>query len=396
MACDDAAVKSSGFRVPGSEYRVSNIELRAPDYHPGALTSPSLSISLVSRERASDLVSRLSIFTICLFMPLFSLLLSAQAKYSGELFEFPGDARSVAMGGAGVSSTHEAATGFYNPALVGWSQQPSLTLAHREQFGGVVSADLAAINFQRVPGLAVQVGVVHRGVDNIPDTRSALNDQDGDGQLDSNERLILENISYFNQREWGILLSVARKIQTGWHWGINAKIVGHWLARELGLGLGFDLGLWRSFKEPLAFGIMLQDVTTTQVYWSTGRWETTSPRLTAGLRLNSMLPIVNWVVTAEGELTTRLDGQRLEYCFELGQISILSRAGIELALNDNLRLRIGSATLYPFTLGAGLSFDAFCLDYAYVGNTRSQIFEPTHQISLNLYLEILQSFLETG
>ncbi len=388
MACDAAMIERLKNRIKSHEVIDTNC-------FPGTLGSSCFSISRVFRQRASHFVSYFSIFTICLLIPIFSLLFSAQAKYSGELFEFPGDARSVAMGGAGVSSTHEAATGFYNPALIGWSDQTSVTLAHREQFGGVVSADLAAANFQRVPGLAIQIGVVRRGVDNIPDTRSALNDQDGDGQLDSNERLILENISYFNQREWGILLSVARKIQTGWHWGINAKIVGHWLARELGLGLGFDLGLWRSFKEPLSFGIMLQDVTTTQVYWSTGQWETTSPRITAGLRLNSKLPLVHWGITAEGELTTRLDGQRLEYSFELGHFSILSRAGIELALNDNLRLRIGSATLYPFTLGVGLNFDAFSLDYAYVGNTRAQIFEPTHQISLNLNLEILQSFLET-
>lgn len=320
--------------------------------------------------------------------------LAAQAKYAGELFEFPGDARSVAMGGTGVSSTHEAATGFYNPALVGWPHQPSLMLAHREQFGGVVSADLMAVSFHRSSDLAVHLGLVRRGVDNIPDTRLALDDRDGDGELDDDERLVPEKIRYFNQREWGILLSLARKNQTGWRWGASVKLMGHWLVDELGLGMGFDLGVWRAFRRGFSLGLMLQDITTTQVYWSTGQWATTAPRLTSGLRWDFTLPVVRRPVVVEGEVTTRLDGRRLERSFDLGQVSFLSGAGVELALNDNLRLRAGGATLYPFTLGAGLRFPAFSVDYAYVADTRAGVFEPTHQLSMTLFLEALRTFLE--
>jgi len=205
-----------------------------------------------------------------------------------------------------------------------------------------------------------------------------------------------EKIRYFNQREWGVLLSVARKNQTGWRWGASAKLVGQWLAGELGLGLGFDLGVWRAFGRTLSLGVMLQDVTTTQVHWSTGRWETTAPRVTTGLRWDFTLPLIRRTVAVEGELTSRLDGQRLERFVDLGPVSVLASLGLELALNDNLRLRAGSATLYPFTLGAGLSFKTFSLDYAYVGDTLAGVFEPTHQLSINLFLETLGTFLETG
>ncbi|MFB0516067.1 MAG: hypothetical protein ACETWG_05620 [Candidatus Neomarinimicrobiota bacterium] len=323
------------------------------------------------------------------------LFLAAQAKYAGELFEFPGDARSVAMGGTGVSNTHEAATGFYNPALVGRLSQPSLVLARREQFGGMVSADLMAVNFISSPDLAVQLGLVRRGVDDIPDTRSALAlaDSNGNGRLDIHERPDPDNISYFNQREWGLLLSVARKNQRGWHWGTSVKLIGHWLADELGLGLGFDLGVWRAFGRALSMGLMLQDLTTTQVYWSTGRWATTAPRVTTGLKGDFTLPLIRRPVVIEGELSSRLDGRRLERAFELGQVSFLAQAGVELVINNNLRLRGGSATLYPFTLGVGLSFPIFHVDYAYVENTRAGVFEPTHQLSITLFLETLRAFL---
>ena len=334
-----------------------------------------------------------------LVLPLLLLLplsLTAQAKYAGELFEFPGDARSVAMGGTGVASTHQAATGFYNPALIGQPHQPSLILAHREQFGGVVNADLVAANFPHLPGLAIHLGLVRRGVDDIPDTRSALDDRNGNGLLDDDERLITENIRYFNQREWGVLISVARKNQIGWHFGASAKIVGQWLAGELGMGLGFDLGAWRRLHPALSLGIMLQDITTTQVHWSTGRWETTAPRITTGLRLDLTVPVINWPLALEGEITSRLDGERLERSFQLGRAGVLSRVGVALSLNDNMALRAGSATLYPFTLGMGLNFPAFSVDYAFVSDTGARVFEPTHQLSLTLYLETLREFLGAG
>ncbi len=384
--------------------RVSSSWFRVTSCDPRGIRADNIPVALSSRWLASGFASHSSLFAFrFVLLLLLPLLLSAQAKYAGELFEFPGDARSVAMGCTGVSSTHEAATGFYNPALVGWPHQPSLTLAHREQFGGVVSADLVAVSFQRSSDLAVHLGLVRRGVDDIPDTRLA--DTNGDGILEDDERLVPEKIRYFNQREWGILLSVARKNQTGWRWGASAKLVGQWLAGELGLGLGFDLGVWRAFGRSLSLGVMLQDVTTTQVHWSTGRWETTAPRVTTGLRWDFTLPLIRRAVTIEGELTSRLDGQRLERFVDLGPVnlgqvvlgpvSVMASLGLELALNDNLRLRAGSATLYPFTLGAGLSFKAFSLDYAYVGDTQAGVFEPTHQLSINLFLETLGTFLET-
>ena len=387
--------------------RVSSSWFRVTSCDPRGIRADNFPVDRSSRWLDSPSTLRSSPFALRLLLPLLlPLSLSGQAKYAGELFEFPGDARSVAMGGTGVSSTHEAATGFYNPALVGQLHQPSLTLAHREQFGGVVSADLVAVSFKRSSDLAVQLGVVRRGVDDIPDTRYALDDRDGDGQLDADERLIADRIRYFNQREWGVLLSVARKNQTGWCWGASAKLVGQWLAGELGLGMGFDLGLWRAYGRTLSLGVMLQDVTTTQVHWSTGRWETTAPRLTTGLRWAFTLPLIRRAVAIEGELTSRLDGQRLERFVDLGPValgpvvlgpvSVLASLGFELALTDNLRLRAGSATLYPFTLGAGLRFKPFSLDYAYVGDTQAGVFEPTHQLSINLFLETLRTFLETG
>jgi hypothetical protein len=292
------------------------------------------------------------------------------------------------MGGTGVAALHAAATGFFNPALVGRPGRTSLVLAHREQFGGVVNADLVAATLGSTGPLAMQLGVVRRGVDGIPDTRNI--DQDGDGVFDAGWR---EKITYFNQREWGLLLSLAPREQEGWRWGLSAKLLGHWLAEELGLGLGFDLGLWRELGWGLSAGALLQDITTTQVRWSTGHWETIAPRLTAGLRWDGRLPVVGRPVALEAELTTRLDGERLERSFGLGPLSLLTRLGVELALNDNLSLRAGGSRLYPFSLGLGLDFSPFGVDYAYLGDTAAQVFEPTHQITLVLYLEHLRTFL---
>jgi len=372
-------------RVKSYELRVSSFELRVTGCDSREIHADNFSVALFARRFLLPLP--------LLLLLLLPLSLDAQAKYAGELFEFPGDARSVGMGGAGVSSTHEASTGFYNPALVGVAGQASLLFAHREQFGGMVAADLVATHLPAAGRLAIQLGVVRRGVDDIPDTRRALNDLNGNGLLDDDENLIPDSVRYFNQREWGILLSVAGKNQTGWHWGANAKVIGHWLAEELGLGMGFDLGLWRQLGSMLSLGIMVQDITTTQVRWSTGRWETTAPRLTTGLRVDFRAPVIHRPVAIEGELTSRLDGRRLERTYQWGQLAVLSRLGMELGLTENLRLRAGSSTLYPFTIGTGMRFPAFSLDYAFVSDTGSRVFEPTHQVSLTIYLEYLKEFL---
>ena len=319
-----------------------------------------------------------------------------QAKYAGELFELPGTARSMAMGGTGVNGLHGSATGFFNPALVGQAQPPSLLLAHREQFGGVVSADLAAAMLPTSGRLAVQLGILRRAVDRIPDTRSALADLNGNGLLDDNEILVGSDVTYFNQREWGILLSLARREQTGWQWGLSVKLLGNRVADALGLGIGFDIGLHRKLGHGLGLGLLLQDATTTQVHWSSGRWETTMPRITLGLQWDFNLPLFVQAVTLALEGTTRLDGERLERDLQLGPLSILGRAGIELRVNESLRLRAGRGALFPFTLGVGLNFPAFAVDYAYVATAREPVFDPTQQLSLTLYLQSLRTLLGTG
>ncbi len=333
---------------------------------------------------------------ILILLACLPLLLFGQGKYAGELFEIPGDAKSLAMGGAGVSLLHGAATGFYNPALAGQVGEASLLMAHREQFAGMVQADLVAVSFKPGGPLAIQVGILRRGIDDIPDTRDALDDRNGDGKMDEDEYLIPDRIRYFNQREWGLLLTVSKTNQTGWVWGVNAKLLGNWLADGLGLGLGFDLGIWRQLTSWLAIGLMAQDVTTTQVYWNTGTWQTTMPRLTAGSTIALPMPLSGRKLRLTGALTSRLDGERMERDVQLGPISVLSNVGVELPLNNNLRLRVGRSTIFPLTAGFGFDFPIFEVDYAYISDTGARVFEPTHQVSLSLKLETLANFLGLG
>jgi len=320
-------------------------------------------------------------------------LIFGQAKYAGELFEIPGDAKSLAMGGTGVSFRHGAATGFYNPALAGQISEASLVMAHREQFAGLVQADLVAVAFKPGGPLAIQLGILRRGIDDIPDTRDALDDRNNNGLLDDNENLLPDRIRYFNQREWGLLLTISKVNQTGWIWGVNTKLMGNWLADGLGLGLGFDLGVWRQLTGWLEIGIMAQDLTTTQVYWNTGTWQTTMPRITMGSSINLPMPFSDRKLRLAAELTTRLDGERMERDVQLGSFSVLSNVGIELPLNQNLRLRVGRSTIFPVTAGFGFDFPIFGIDYAYISDTGASVFEPTHQVSLSLNLETLANFL---
>ncbi|MCK4577672.1 MAG: hypothetical protein KAU50_02705, partial [Candidatus Marinimicrobia bacterium] len=193
--------------------------------------------------------------------------------------------------------------------------------------------------------------------------------------------------------EWGLLLSLARQGQSDWRWGINAKLLGHWLVDELGLGVGFDLGLWHNLGHGLSIGALLQDITTTQIFWSTGTRETVIPRVTVGGGWTFDLPILHRQVIIESELTTRLDGERLERTVQAGPVSLIGRTGLEVSLNENLVLRAGKSAILPLSLGLGLDFPVFSVDYGYIENTSSLVFEPSHQITVNLFLGELRDFL---
>lgn len=118
------------------------------------------------------------------------------------------------------------------------------------------------------------------------------------------------------------------------------------------------------------------------------------PRVTLGAGIHFEIPLIHRPASLEGELTARLDGERLENVIVLAGQAVMARAGVELALTDNLSLRGGTSTHYPITMGLGLDFPAFKLDYAYIGSIISTAFEPTHQVTLSLYMDSLRRLLD--
>ena len=68
-------------------------------------------------------------------------------------------------------------------------EYPEIGLMHEQRFGGELSYNYGAVAWPFGPKNTVAFSITRVGIDNIPDTRNAWTDLNGNGQLDDNERL---------------------------------------------------------------------------------------------------------------------------------------------------------------------------------------------------------------
>lgn len=306
-------------------------------------------------------------------------------KYSNEFMNLGAGARSLGMGKVQVSLTDDATAGYWNPAaLTNLKAQYDGVLMHSELFSGVVKNDYAAFAMPLDEKSAIGVTLLRSGVDNIPDTRSLINEY-GYIQYDK--------ITYFSVADYALLLSYARKLgPEGLSGGGSAKVI----YRNVGpyanaYGFGVDVGLqynhngWR-------LGLVARDITTTFNAWSidadkfeataapseiipTNSTELTLPRLVLGAGRQFKLPAeFTALVAVDLEATT--DGQR-NTLISAKPVSVDPRLGVEFGYRNLAFLRGGVGNYQQITnfdkqkqwkgqysLGAGVAISGLRVDLA--------------------------------
>ena len=151
--------------------------------------------------------------------------------------------------------------------------------------------------------------------------------------------------------------------------------------------LGLDLGvlqphIWKN----LAFGVKLQDITTTYLHWSTGRNEYVTPAIVPALAWKHPIPSANMEVNLAGSLETRFDNRRTADQYWTGSMSANSHLGLEIGFSGKVFLRGGYDSGWSaknLTAGAGFRINPLTIDYAYAGDSLD-IDEVTHRISLSI------------
>jgi len=324
----------------------------------------------------------------------FAFCLPAQvyvAKYAGEIMTLGAGARPASLGGAYSAIALDVNASVYNPAGLVSLTYPQLALMHEEKFGNLINYDYAAIALPYGTDMAVGVSVSRIGIEGIPDTRNSLYDVNGDGVVDIlTDRVDYNKISYFNNTDYIVYFSGAKRINENLSLGANVKLIRRDIAEFYANGIGIDLAALYKASDNLSLAANLQDATTTLVSWSTGRNELVTPTLKLGAAYSS--EIWNGVITPLADVDVRFENRRYASQFNVGSVSFDSHLGVEYRYKNLLGFRAGYNDIKELTFGIGVKLPKLSIDYSFNsmkagGVSAEESFEASHKISLILTLE---------
>ncbi len=310
------------------------------------------------------------------------------AKYAGEFMAIPVGGRPSGMGGAFVAVANDITTAYYNPAGLASLNYPQISLMHAEQFGNLVNYDYGAVAIPYGTDMSFGISVMRLGVDGIPDTRNALYDANGDGNINiTDDRLDYSKITEFSDQDWAFYLTFAKRHSSKFYYGANVKIIYRKIAEYNAYGVGFDVGALYNAFENFYLGANLQDITTTIVAWSTGRNELITPTAKIGAAYG--LDIIGGRFTPALDFDVRFENRRFASNFNVGPVSFDMHAGFEFNYKNIFSVRAGYNDVKQFTIGAGIKLPKLNIDYSFARFNASEVdrLPDTHRISLILTLE---------
>ena len=338
-----------------------------------------------------------------LFLCSFILPLRAQAvrKYVNEYLHMGVGARAFGMGRAVVASTHDASSGYWNPAgLSDLQEQVQASFMHASYYQGLANYDYLAFAAKGAQNDGFGVGVLRFGVDGILNTLDLI----------QNGQVNYDRVTTFSAADYGFFANYGKKLKvryskTNYSVGSGIKI----LHRKVGpfaraWGFSFDAAFRANNpKSGWSYGVLIRDVTSSFNAWEfsftdkqkdvlalTGNtipdksMEIGLPRIIAGV--SKMVRKEKWLLHTELNLDLTTDGKR-NTLIRSNLISLDPHLGAEwgyLLQEDEeqnvLFLRCGLYNLQRETnnsnkdvwrtqlsAGAGIRLNTFTLDYAISG-----------------------------
>lgn len=265
---------------------------------------------------------------------------------AGPLLRLGTGARELGMGGALVSVTNDVYSVYWNPAGLTQLEGPEMTFALRS-----MSLDRdnysAGYGRQIEPDGAFGILWLHGGTE--------IQGRDTSGRK-TEQWLDSDNAVY---------VAFGRKVREQVSVGVAMKVLRHTLGGQDAKGFGFDLGMQAQPWPHIALGLAIQHLGA-KMSWQTDLWDQATSR-------EDQMPVSVVMGTS-----CRLFARRLMISvdgFKTGKADIDINAGVELAPNEMIAVRIGTRGIFneeDRTWGAGLSLRtsirsrAFRLDYAYV------------------------------
>jgi hypothetical protein len=311
-------------------------------------------------------------------------------KYAGEFISLGVGGRALGMGGAFVALANDVTAGYWNPAGLSRINYPQFSLMHDERFGSLVNYDYGAVAIPFGPRTSLGLSIIRLGVDDIPDTRDAGIDVNGNLTYDPNQfsRVDPSRVTYFNAADWAFYFTYAKKQTEEFSYGANLKIIRRELGEHSATGLGLDVGLWYAPLENVVFGLNFQDITTTFLAWDTGRNELISPTLKVGS--SYFIEAFSGRFAPAVDFDIRFENRRYASTAHLGPVSLDLHGGMEFQFKNIVALRIGYSDVKQLTLGTGVQLPKLAIDYSFAKFDGVNQLGNSHRISILFILEAEQ------
>jgi hypothetical protein len=308
-------------------------------------------------------------------------------KYAGEFMAIGVGGRALGLGGAYAALATDVTAGYWNPAGLSHIIYPQIALMHDEQFGSLVNYDYGSVALPVGRNTSMGISIIRLGVDDIPDTRNAGVDANGNVTYDPLEftRIDPSRVTYFNSADWAFYFTYSKKHSDDFSYGANVKILRRELGDNSATGVGFDLGLWYAPFDNAILGINLQDITTTFLAWDTGTNELISPTMKIGTAYGfdafdgRFTPVVDFDV--------RFEDRQYASTVNLGPVSFDLHSGLEFQFRNVVALRAGYSDVKQITFGGGIQLPKLAIDYSFAKFDGVNQLGNTHRISLLFTLE---------
>jgi hypothetical protein len=319
------------------------------------------------------------------------------AKYGSDFLSQGIGARASGLGNAFTSIADDVTASYWNPSGLAAVTTTQASYMHAEQFAGIVAFDYAGIAMPLKQNGTISVSFIRQGVDNIKNTLTLYNEVNGQPDLNK--------VSTFSSNDLAILISYGNSLRNNWRWGFTTKTVNSKLGPFASAwGYSLDFGLSKDLQNG-AVGIVIQDLTTLQKYWTVddayfngkealfenelpqGQHERTLPSLRMGAHRSHKINDLQ--VTGAIELLTQFENKQSFY-LNLGPISFEPAIGTEVNYLNKLYFRAGlnhfstdtlNSKLYTHpNVGVGIKLGMFTIDYAF--STTSLQLGNSHRVSV--------------
>ncbi len=291
-------------------------------------------------------------------------------RYAGEFLSLGAGGRALAMGGAAVASPMPASAVYYNPASLAGLKSHSAEFMHASQFDNAFTYDY--LSFVKPSGDRSGLGftAVYSRVTDIPLTRLS----DPSRPISDNNRVEIRKQS--GDHEIALMAGIGR-FMSAWKTGATAKLLMKSVADESAFGLGLDVGVARELNSRASVALVVRDVSTSMLAWSTGRTEAILPSIVLGGAYRLDLTAANASIAIAPELETHFESRGEAELISAGPASIQPRLGIEYEIAKTVALR-GGANGEDITYGAGLTFSSLNIAAAFQNHSDLGF---THRIS---------------